>query len=79
MVTYYNYAYYGDHFEMYRNIESLCCAPGNNTVVQLCFENIFIEKEIRFLVTTGGGWGQGELDEGSQKVQTFSYKINNKL
>ena len=20
---------YGDHFEKYRNVQSLCCAPGN--------------------------------------------------
>ena len=34
------------------------------------------EKEIRFVVTSSRGWGEGELDEGSQKAQTSSYKIN---
>ena len=24
---------YGDHFETYRNINSLCCAPGANTML----------------------------------------------
>ena len=24
---------HGDHFEMYRNIESLCCVPGANIVL----------------------------------------------
>ena len=28
------------------------------------------------MVTRGGGLGEGELDEGGQKVQTSSYKIN---
>ena len=29
------------------------------------------------MVTSGGGWwGEGELDEASQKVQTSSYKIS---
>ena len=27
-----------------------------------------IEKEIKCMVTRGGEWGKGELDEGSQKV-----------
>ena len=29
----------GDHFVMYRNIKSLCCAPGTNLVGQLHFKN----------------------------------------
>ena len=28
-----NLTYPGDHFEMYRNTESLCCAPGTNIVL----------------------------------------------
>ena len=39
-------------------------------------KNKFIEKEIRLVVTRNRVWGQRELDEGSQKVQTSSYKIN---
>ena len=34
------------------------------------------KKETRFVGTTGRVWGEGELDEGSQKVQTSSNKIN---
>ena len=33
VVTDDNHAYHGDHFEMYRNIESLCCVPGTNIVL----------------------------------------------
>ena len=35
-----------------------------------------MEKEIRFVVTRGGTWREEELDQGGQKVQTPSYKIN---
>ena len=38
-----------------------------------------MEKEIRFVVTRGRGWGEWELDEGGQKVQTGSYKIKQVL
>lgn len=38
--------------------------------------NKFIEKEIRLVLTRGKGWWDGELDEGGQKVQISSYKIN---
>ena len=34
------------------------------------------KKEIRFVVIRRGVWEAGELDEGSQKVQTFSCKRN---
>ena len=27
-----NYTYSGDHFTLYRNIESLCCTPETNTL-----------------------------------------------
>ena len=68
----------GDHFERYRNIESLCGAPGTNTVWKVnstSKTNKLTEKEIIFVVTRGGDWGEGKLDEGSQKVQISSYKI----
>ena len=45
-------------------------------VGHLCFNNEFIGKEIRFVVTRGRGGGQGELDEVSPKLETSSYKIN---
>lgn len=36
-----------------------------------------IKKEIELVVfTRDGGWGLGELEEGGQKAQTSSYKIN---
>ena len=38
--------------------------------------NKLIEKEIKSVATRGGGWGGKELNEGGQKVQTSSYKIN---
>ena len=37
MVTDSNQTYCGDHFEMYRNIESLCCVTEN--VSQLYLKN----------------------------------------
>ena len=30
-----NQTYRGDHFEMYRSTESLCCVPGTNIVLQV--------------------------------------------
>ena len=74
----------GDHFEMYRNIQSLYYVTGTNIVLQVNYTsknkqiNKLAEKEIRFVVTRDEEWGQGELDEGSQKVQISSYKINNR-
>ena len=62
--------HHGDQLEMYRNIESLCCASGTNTVLQVSYTsktNTLVEKEIRFGVTRGMGWEQGVLDTGSQK------------
>ena len=39
MVTDGNWTYCGGHFEMHRNIQSLCCAPGTTIVVgQLYFK-----------------------------------------
>ena len=34
------------------------------------------KKEIRFVVIRSGGWKEGELDEGGQRVQTYSCRIN---
>lgn len=33
--------------------------------------------ENRLVVARGRRWGMGEMGEGDQKVQIFSYKINN--
>ena len=38
MVTDGKQTYHDDHFEVYKNIESLCCALGTN-VGKLCFKN----------------------------------------
>ena len=35
MVTHGNQTNCGDHFEIYRNIESECCVPGTNTALQV--------------------------------------------
>ena len=47
-----------------------------SVVGQLFFKNKLTEKEVRFVVTRGGEWRKGVLNEGSQKVQPFSCKIN---
>ena len=43
---------------------------------QLYFKNKHIYRKRRFVVTRGGGQGEVELDEGSERVQNFSYEIN---
>ena len=45
MVTDGNQTQYGDHFVMYRNIKSLCCAPGTNTAVGQLYFNLKKKKE----------------------------------
>ena len=35
MATEDNQTYHGDHFEMYRNTEALCCIKGTNIVLQV--------------------------------------------
>ena len=54
----------GDHFVMYRNIKSLCCTPGTNSVIGQSIKlkknpNKLIGKEIRFVVAKSRGWGKG--------------------
>ena len=59
MVTYHNQTY-GDHFEIYRNIESLCCVTETNMVLEdnyISKTNKSREKEIRFVITRGRGLG----------------------
>ena len=71
-------------FEMYRNIKSLCCLiettqSCRSVIIQTPTNQLtkkLTEKEIRLVVTRDGGWEKGELDEGGQKVQTSSYKMN---
>ena len=78
MVTDGNQTYHGDHFEMYRKIKSLCCVPGTNNVLQVNYTSKTNKqkKNIRFVVTRSEGWWEGKLNEGGQKAQTLSYKIN---
>ena len=67
---------------MYRNIKSLCYVQGTSTVLSITLQKQTneqtLEKQIRFLVTRGGGWrGKWvEFDKDNQKVQTSSYNIN---
>ena len=46
MVTNDNQISCGDHFVMYRNIKSLCCAPGTNMVFQATFQKQTSEQTI---------------------------------
>ena len=55
MVTDSNQIHHGDHFEMYRNAESLCCVVG-----QLHFRNKLTKKDIKLVATRSGGWGRGK-------------------
>ena len=75
-----NQTYCGDHFAMYRNIKPLCCVPGTNIVLQVYYtpktKQTNSQKKRSDLWLPEAGGGQGELDEGGQKVQTSSYKIN---
>ena len=69
----------GDHFVIYKNIESLCCAPENNIVLQVIYTSKNKEQkrdQICGCHRWGIGMGKGELDESGQKVQTSSYEIN---
>lgn len=36
MVTGGNYAYHGEHFIMYKTVESLCCTPAANIMCVNC-------------------------------------------
>ena len=59
---------------MYGNIKSLCSMTGTNCILgQLHFKNIQMHRNvIKFVVTwDGGGICEGELDKGSQKIQTL--------
>ena len=84
MVTYCNYTYHGDHFEIYRNIKSLCCTTGTNIVLWFNYTsktnkqtyNQTHRKRYQICGYQRQGLGEGELDEGGQNVQTASYKIN---
>ena len=44
MVTDGIYTYPGDHFEMYRTIESICCVMGTNIVL---YRSIILQKQTK--------------------------------
>ena len=81
MVTDGNQTYHGEQFVIYRNMESLCHAPVTNIVLQVNYttktnkQNSQKKRSDSWLPEVGG-MGEGELDEGGQKLQTSSYKIN---
>ena len=45
MMTDVNYTYYGDHFAVYTNTESLCCTPEINIII--CQLNL--KKDIEWI------------------------------
>ena len=62
---------HGVHFEMYRNIESLCCVSGTNSVVdQLYFTNKQVKQTHRkrsdLWLPEVGDEREEELNENSQ-------------
>lgn len=76
MVTDGNQAYFGDHFVMYGNIESLSHALE---LTQCCWSFILQDKQTHREISQICGYqGEGELSEDSQKVQTLSYRINSR-
>ena len=80
VVTDYNWTY-GDHFEIYRNNKSQCCVKETNIMLQVNYisktkRNKQTPRKISDCGYQKQRLGQGKLDEGSQKVQTYSYKIN---
>ena len=65
--------FYGDNFEMYRNIKSLCCIKATTIMSQVNYTSKQRNswKETKFVFTAGVvGEVEGKLDESSQKVQT---------
>ena len=71
MMTDGNQTYHSDHFEMYRNIESLCCVPGTNIVLQISYTSKTNKQTHRKRDEICGyqrwGMGEEELDEGSNR------------
>ena len=54
----------------------LCNRKSHSTVGQLYFKNKLIEKRDQICGYQRNGQRKRGLDEGDQKVQTYSYKIN---
>ena len=75
--------YHGDHFVMHRNIESLFCAPGANTVLQVNYTSTnkhtnSQKKRSDLWLPEAGSENVGNWMKVVKKVQTSSYKINTK-
>ena len=65
-----SYNYHGDHFGMYRSIESLCYVTGTDIVLyvdQYTSKTNSQKKRSDLWL-----WGDEELDKDSQKVQMSS-------
>ena len=66
----------GDNFAMYRNFEWHVCTRNEHSIVgQLYFKRIRRKRD-KICGFQRWGWGEGELDDGDQKVQTTLYNIN---
>lgn len=50
----------------------LCTRNDHRAADQLFLKNKVTEKEIKFVVIRGAGFGEGRLDKGSQKFHVFS-------
>ena len=48
MWTNVNQTYCGDHFAIYRNIESLCCTPETNIILYINYTSIKKKKDKPF-------------------------------
>ena len=67
MMTDDNQTYHGDHFEMYRNTEALCCIKE---LTQFCRSDTLKTNKHKKgnEICHYERWGEGKLDKGSQKV-----------
>ena len=68
--------YHCDHFVMYRNIESICCVRGTDVVLSFTYTSKLSKQTNKLIEKRSDLWLSEALEEGSQKVQTLSYKIN---
>ena len=75
MVTDGNQTYHGDHFEIYINIESLCCVKGTNIALQGNYTSETTSGKFEICGYQRWEWQEREMDEGSQKAQTSNSKL----
>ena len=75
MVTYGNFTYCDDHFEMYGNIKSPCCITETNIVLQVNYalktkkQTQKKRSDLSLLEVEGLGGEKEKLAESSQNVQ----------